>query len=367
MKGIELAKRIEENEETMKGIKVSIETLLEYLSTSKRHSITQFDQEKLNDHIFLANLFGRFIVHDTQPKCHIQQQSKCIATIPRAHPNNLIKTMAYHSFYNYLITGSTNCELKLWDCETKLCKMTITGHTDVVNCVLVSQNDDRYFFSASDDMSIKYYSIENGHCVKSIDNAHSSHVLSLLDTSDGRLVSCSSDTRIKIWSINSWECLKVIQAVSIQCMCLSKSEKQLYTGSSDQSVSLWDLESGSCLKKLTTTGYTNIQSILLLENGQLCLGFDNGLISMWNVDDGQCTKQFNSKPHTSRVTQFLMNDTGQFISCSHDQTIKVWSLESGECVTTLEGHDSAVLCMTVMKDGILTSGSIGEHSIKFWQ
>lgn len=44
------------------------------------------------------------------------------------------------------------------------------------------------------------------------------------------------------------------------------------------------------------------------------------------------------------------------VSGSWDATAKIWDLESGECIKTLEGHSHAV-CVLILKNGKIVTGS----------
>lgn len=53
-------------------------------------------------------------------------------------------------------------------------------------------------------------------------------------------------------------------------------------------------------------------------------------------------------------------------SASLDKTIKLWNVESGECLLTIEGHDTYVRSVCYKYDSdILASGSYDE-SVKIW-
>ncbi len=54
------------------------------------------------------------------------------------------------------------------------------------------------------------------------------------------------------------------------------------------------------------------------------------------------------------------------ITGSQDTTAKIWSVESGECLKTFEGHIGAILCMATDTLGkILFTGS-GDNTIRVW-
>lgn len=58
-------------------------------------------------------------------------------------------------------------------------------------------------------------------------------------------------------------------------------------------------------------------------------------------------------------------DTEKVVSGSYDNTLKIWSLKSGECSHTLRGHIAHVLCLQ-FHCNTLVSGS-ADKTIKVWQ
>jgi WD40 repeat protein len=61
----------------------------------------------------------------------------------------------------------------------------------------------------------------------------------------------------------------------------------------------------------------------------------------------------------------LFESVKSFATSSTDKTIKVWEIESGECLKTLSGHDSDVKCVIKLPDNQLASGS-HDRTIKIW-
>ena len=65
--------------------------------------------------------------------------------------------------------------------------------------------------------------------------------------------------------------------------------------------------------------------------------------------------------------QWIASGSGSEYS-ANDNTVKVWSVESGECVTTLEGHLSRVRSVSFSPDGAsIASGlRVAEHNDQFF-
>ena len=61
----------------------------------------------------------------------------------------------------------------------------------------------------------------------------------------------------------------------------------------------------------------------------------------------------------------LRNLNSYLASSSQDKTIKLWDLETNECIRTLEGHIGRIKCMGVLEYGLLISGS-DDKSLSVW-
>ena len=83
------------------------------------------------------------------------------------------------------------------------------------------------------------------------------------------------------------------------------------------------------------------------------------------MESGECVTTLEG--HSDDVTSVSFSPDGQWIaSGSRDNTVKVWSVESGECVTTLEGHSSDVRSVSFSPDGQwIASGSV-DNTVKVW-
>ena len=62
--------------------------------------------------------------------------------------------------------------------------------------------------------------------------------------------------------------------------------------------------------------------------------------------------------HLDLVTSLHLTPSGgELISSSYDSNIKIWNLESGICFKTLNAHTGAVICLQLLPNGRLASGS----------
>jgi WD40 repeat protein len=70
----------------------------------------------------------------------------------------------------------------------------------------------------------------------------------------------------------------------------------------------------------------------------------------------------------SAINSVCFSPDGKYLaSAGDDKTIKIWSMESGQTVQTLMGHEDSVYHIAFSPDGMLLASSSSDHTIKLWQ
>ncbi|ODO03260.1 hypothetical protein I350_06108 [Cryptococcus amylolentus CBS 6273] len=93
-------------------------------------------------------------------------------------------------------------------------------------------------------------------------------------------------------------------------------------------------------------------------------------IKVWNVDTGECIHTMTGHTSTIRCLKVLPSRP-IIVSGSRDNTIRVWNLETGEELHTLRGHAGSVRCVEVWDlgeeggGGRAVSGSY-DHTARLW-
>jgi len=76
------------------------------------------------------------------------------------------------------------------------------------------------------------------------------------------------------------------------------------------------------------------------------------------------------REHTNSVDAVCWGpEPGQFISASHDKTLKVWDAKSGMCLDTLAGHSGGIYHCAVASNRklVMSCGSGSEKNVLLWQ
>jgi WD40 repeat protein len=112
------------------------------------------------------------------------------------------------------------------------------------------------------------------------------------------------------------------------------------------------------------SGHCNlISSIKLIEDAnKLITGSHDSTIKIWNLETGECYKTLNE--HNGWVTSVILSENNQLISSSVDQSIKIWDLDSYKCKITLN-NDAAICSMCLISNNKLAVGLI-DGTINIW-
>jgi len=131
------------------------------------------------------------------PPTDVKEEGKDSATTSEKPPESSAKASPGGLF---LVSGSRDRTIKIWQVSNGLCVKTLSGHDNWVRHVLFHPCG-RYIISCSDDKSIRVWDLQkNGRNVSKIENAHKSFV-SCIDWNKGfpMLASGSMDNTVQIW------------------------------------------------------------------------------------------------------------------------------------------------------------------------
>nr|WP_290223891.1 NB-ARC domain-containing protein [Trichocoleus desertorum] len=305
---------------------------------------------------------------------------ECFQSFP-AH-SHWIKAVALSPDGQTIVSGSFDNTVKLWNASTGECLRTLQGHIGTVAAVAFSPNGEMVA-SGSYDQTVKLWNVPTGECLTTL-HKHTNRVWSVAFHPEGHLLASGGDDHTaRIWDISTGQCAKTIQghSNSIYAIALSPDQQWLASGHEDQTLRLWNLNaadgeppalaiSGNSLANPPTKifrGHTNrIFGVAFTPDGKtLVTGSLDRTLKLWNVQTGECLKTLQG--HSSWVWATALSPDGKLVaSGSYDHLVKLWDLSSGECLKTLVGHSSSVLSVAFSPDGRWLASGGYEQMIQLW-
>ncbi len=119
--------------------------------------------------------------------------------------------------------------------------------------------------------------------------------------------------------------------------------------------------------RAVSLGHTGwIRSVALSNDGRQALsGSDDNTLRLWDLDTGNCVKILQG--HTDEVNCVVLSNDGTLaLSGSDDNTLRLWDLDSGNCIKTLQGHTGMVWSVDLSNDGSLALSGSADKTLRVW-
>ncbi|KAH7243937.1 WD40-repeat-containing domain protein [Fusarium solani] len=226
--------------------------------------------------------------------------------------------------------------------------MTLRDHRAEVNALAFSA-DGALLASGSNDGIVKIWNGTWGDSMHDL-HGHSEPVFSLAFSSDKQLLaSASGDQTIKVWDTTTGELKHTLNGHinTVNSVTFSPGDALLASGSADGTVKLWNPEDGHC-KLMLHDHVKAVNSVAFSADGEMIAsGSDDGTVKMWNVRTGAVIKSLRHRTDLRVQSLFLNRDervfsvafspNGKFLaSGSSAETVRLWDIESGKALNTLE-------------------------------
>ena len=148
----------------------------------------------------------------------------------------------------------------------------------------------------------------------------------------------------------------------VHCVLFSSSSPTLVSGSRDHTAIVWNFKQG--LEAIhTLTGHTrNVMAAIFLSDSTIATCSTDETIRIWSSDTGECVRELKNH-HDDVNTLCLSPDGALFASGSKDRKVKVFSTASYECVKTIKCTESVTALFFLESSDDLLAGIEGGRMV----
>jgi len=295
-----------------------------------------------------------------------------LATLRLKTPAELFTVIKYVIDGPFLVSGSYDKTVRLWDAATGKELCTLSGHTSSVNSVTFSP-DGRLLASGSVDNTVRLWDVASGKELRTL-SGHIDKVCSVAFSPDGRLLASGSgghesrDNTVRLWDPATGRelCTLSGHTSSVNSVAFSPDGRLLASGSYDKTVRLWDAASGKELR--TLCGHKgSVSSVAFSPDGcLLASGSYDHTVRLWDAASGKGLRTIRG--HTILIAlSVAFSPDGRLLASGHwDYIVRIWDATTGKELRTLSGHACMVCSVAFSPDGRLLASGSWDHTVRLW-
>ncbi|KAG0036564.1 U3 snoRNP protein, partial [Gryganskiella cystojenkinii] len=192
-------------------------------------------------------------------------------------------------------------------------------------------------------------------------------------TLDGKvLVTGTEDGKIILYNASTWSILVTIQGHDqrVTHIAISRDGSLLASGGENvdgtMAAKLWNLQSGDFLHALE--GHTGrLTGLIFLPSSQrIITGSRDRAIRLWETKSGVRLHSFEVQSGHAVVNAIACSNDGELLASSYeDETVRLWDIETSECLRILTGLQGPCLGITFSPSG-KTLAVTTREGIKTW-
>ncbi len=316
------------------------------------------------------------------------QSGQCLATV-HGHGDTLT-SVAWSSDGSQALSGSFDHALRLWDLKKGQYLKSHDRHYDIVKALNFSSDGSRVV-SHSSDNSIHYWDTDNGTVLSSKQGP--TGWVGNVGISAERDIGIFGfrDNTLKLWGIHDEQCVKELKGHSgyVDSVAFSCDGRWAASGGNDETMRVWDTETGDCVARFGGHG-DDVTAVALTPDGALALSASNDALRIWDAGrkrrrwpfsiGATCVAQLGGHyaklnsgervgktygPNRICAAAMCANKT-HVLSSSIDCSLRFWSIETGACLATLEGHTDEIGVVALSPDANWALSGSNDKTLRIW-
>ncbi|HRS71421.1 MAG TPA: hypothetical protein P5175_06175 [Anaerohalosphaeraceae bacterium] len=271
----------------------------------------------------------------------------------------------------YIVSGSSDNSVKIWDTKSGKCIKTLEGHKHSVTAVVFSPDSKLIASGDSWGHTLKIWDIKSGRCIHSTE-VHGRDIHDLSFSPDSQyVVTAAGDKLIKIWRVDTLENIKTLSGHKngVFAVEFMPDGNKLVSGSWDKTVKIWDINSGKCLKTLEGHSGT-VEDVSVSPDGKLIVSceFWGGKIVVWDAIKGVELHRIPSSFWGYRSVTFSPYGN-YFIAGDSDGKLFMFDTHTGKFALEKKAHSAFpnyIESIAFSPDGRSFLSAGYDNSIKVW-
>jgi serine/threonine protein kinase len=267
----------------------------------------------------------------------------------------------------WLVSGSNDKSVRVWDLSDGALLGTLRGHTVVVNSVAVSP-DGQWIASASNDGTVRVWDVKTGE-TRHVLRGYGHPLFSVAFSPDARrVISAGRDRTIFVWEVVSGKRLLALEGHKgdVNTVAFSPDGQQIASSGADRTIRIWNAQTGVELNNFG--GHKDpVLSLAYSADGQwLASGDAGGTTRVWETRGYSHERTIASA--LNGVLSLSFSRDGRWLAAgTADRLLRILNPQDGSVAQVLDGHEGYVHSVSFAADDSLLASGGRDRSIRLWK
>ncbi|MCQ2817360.1 MAG: hypothetical protein MJ252_08865 [archaeon] len=148
-------------------------------------------------------------------------------------------------------------------------------------------------------------------------------------------------------------------------LCMDNNNDIVVTGSTDHGLRVYNLSTGQQTKELYSKRYGHTEWVTtcqILPNRKIVSGGMDSNICVWEPTGVKCSY---IQDHTGSISKIVADETGVYLSCSYDSSIRIYNQNVNSCLGLLSGVHKGPVTDIAWKSSLCVSGG-RDGTVALW-
>ena len=278
--------------------------------------------------------------------------------------NSSVWALALTSNNKYLVSGSIDYTVRIWDLQEKIQVAVLHGHNYIVHCLAIT-SDNQYIVSCSKNLTVIIWNLTEKQQEAVLKDNSENLVYNWIAVSNDMkyiVIGCglryAGDTyySIKIWRFEDKKLEAALKGHTkhVKTLAITSDSHYAISGSDDNTVIIWNLREKRLEAILQGHKYAVNTVIISRDNKYIVTGSYNSII-IWKIKEliQEISIEYPYCLHSISIS----NDNEYLVYVSQDQenTMRTLNLKNKREVDCYPGHNECVSCVIITNDKSILS------------
>jgi len=290
---------------------------------------------------------------------------RSLYTIP-AH-NDMVFGFDATSEGSRLATSGRDGHIRIWDPASRTCKTNIDATDGGPIYAISFSSDGRRLASGSEDGMVRIWDPQTGQALQLL-QTNKGRVTSVWYGRDDRVASVSQNGAGYLWEVSSGTQVATLSAPDhrVDGVIGSHDGATMMTWNLGGDAWLHSADGATITHRFRSDGGIHCGAFGPDDN-YLAVGGVRGTVTVWNIRTGETVYCIKPPESVSTIRALAFSPTGDRLAVGQiDRDIHVASMETGDWLESLLGHEEAVSGLRFSMDGRLLYSTSWDKSMRIW-